>query len=304
MIWSSAHGKVLHNSLQHEEKKESVQDDSSPDINDDHEDIFYETVDTFSTQKEDLVLQELENQNACLSNEKSYTKSRMHFPNDEKIIRSDCSENCENANSIDSKSIASAKCDGFTSGVDKSTVWTAHSSPTEDLYTESMAVRYGSYQEEGKIHSLLQSPGMNNNSRGTLETECSDGIRSVSPCKEEKKNVKECRSFSLPLITEEEVFTGRHTKSTSEPEFERPVKLSPQIKSDVPSSCAWQIDVDCFKSKKRKKPPQKYLRSKENTLHYDYSDGSHKKMQQHLVTMDIATQEMMERRKVLDLRRW
>ena len=262
-------------------------------------------MDTFSTQKEDLVLQELENQNACLSNEESYTKSRKHFPNDEKIIRSDCSENCENANSVDSKSIASAKCEGFASGVDKSTVWTAHSSPTEDLYTESMAVRYVSYQEEGKIHSLHQRyPNMNNNSRCTLETECSDGIRSVSPCKEEKKNVKECRSFSLPLITEEEVFTGRHAKSTSEPEFERPVKISPQIKSDVPSSCAWQIDVDCFKSKKRKKPPQKYLRSKENTVESDYNDGSHRKMQQHLVTMEIATQEMMERRKVLDLRRW
>ena len=181
----------------------------------------------------------------------------------------------------------------------------AHSSPTEDLYTESMAVRYVSYQEEGKIHSQHQrSPKMNNNSRSTLETECNDGIRSVSPCKEEKKNVKECRSFSLPLITEEEVFTGRHAKSTSEPEFERPVKISPPIKSDVPSSCAWQIDVDCFKSKKRKKPPQKYLRSKENTVESDYNDSSHRKVQQHLVTMEIATQEMMERRKVLDLRRW
>lgn len=286
-MWSSAHGKVMHNSHRHEEKRESVQEDSSPDVND--EDIFYETVDTFSTQKEDLVLQELENQNACLSNEESYTKSRMHFPNDEKIIRSDCSENCE----------------GFRSVVDKSTVWTAHSSPTEDLYTDSMAVRYVSYQEEGKIHSLHQrSPNMNNNSRSTLQTECNDGIRSASPCKEEKKNVKECRSFSLPLITEEEVFTGRHAKSTSEPEFERPVKISPQIKSDVRSSCAWQIDVDCFKSKKRKKPPQKYLRSKENTVESDYNDGSHRKMQQHLVTMEIATQEMMERRKVLDLRRW
>ena len=303
LIWSSAHGKVLHNSLQHEEKRESVQDDSSPDIND--EDIFYETVDTFSTQKEDLVLQELENQNACLSNEELYTKSRKHFPNDEKIIRSDCSENCENANSIDSKSIASAKCEGFTSGVDKSTVWTAHSSPTEDLYTESMAVRYVSYQEEGKIHSQHQRPPkMNNNSRSTLETECNDEIQSVSPCKEEKKNVKECRSFSLPLIREEEVFTGRHAKSTSEPEFERPVKISPPVKSVVPSSCAWQIDVDCFKSKKRKKPPQKYLRSKDNTVESEYNDGSHRKLQQHLATMEIATQEMMERRKVLDLRRW
>ena len=302
LIWSSAHGKVLHNSLQHEENRESVQDDSSPDIND--EDIFYETVDSFSTQKEDLVLQELENKNTCLSNEESYTKSKMHFPDEEEIIRSDCSENCENTNSIDSKGSASAKCEGFSSGVDKSTVWTAHSSPAGDLYTDSMAVRYGSYQEEGKIHSLLQSPGMNNNSRCTLETECSDGIRSVSPCKEEKKNVKECRSFSLPLITEEEVFTGRHTKSTSEPEFKRPVKISPPVKSDVPSSCAWQIDVDCFKSKKRKKPPQKYLRSKDNTVESEYNDGSHRKLQQHLATMEIATQEMMERRKVLDLRRW
>ena len=167
-----------------------------------------------------------------------------------------------------------------------------------------MAVRFVSYQEEGKIHSPHQSPNMNNNSRSTLETESSDGIRSVSPCKEEKKNVKECRSFSLPLITEEEVFTGRHAKSTSEPEFERPVKIPPQIKSDVPSSCAWQIDVDCFKSKKRKKPPQKYLRSKDNTVESENNDGSHRKLQQHLATMEIATQEMMERRKVLDLRRW
>lgn len=301
-MWSSAHGKALHNSHLHEEKGESVQDDSNPDVND--EDIFYETVDTFSTQKEDLVLQELENQNACLSNEESYTKSRLHFPNDEKIIRSDCSENCESTNSIDSKGSASVKCEGFSSVVDKSTVWTAHSSPTEDLYTESMAVRYVSYQEEGKIHSLHQSPNMNNNSKSTLETERNDGIWSVSPCKEEKKNVKECRSFSLPLITEEDVFTGRHAESTSESEFERPVKISPQIKSNIPSSCAWQIDVDCFKSKKRKKPPQKYLRNKENTVESDYNDGSHRKVQQHLVSMEIATQEMMERRKVLDLRRW
>ena len=304
LMWSSAHGKVLHNSHQHEEKRESVQDDNSPDVND--EDIFYETVDTFSQQKEDLVLQELENQNACSSNEESYTKSRMYFPNEENILRYDCSENCENAISIDSKGSASAKCEGFTGGVDKSTVWTAHSSPTEGFYTESMAVRYVSYQEEEKMHSLHQRcpKNINNNSRSTFETECNDGILSVSPCKEEKKNVKECRSFSLPLITEEEVFTGRHVKSISEPQFERPVKISPEIKSDVPSSCAWQIDVDCFKSKKRKKPPQKYLRSKENTVQSDYNDGSHRKMQQHLVTMEIASQEMMERRKVLDLRRW
>lgn len=89
------------------------------------------------------------------------------------------------------------------------------------------------------------------------------------------------------------------------------VDSSQQLKPEIPRSCSWQVDVDCFKSKKRKKPPKKYQRAKEQDLQYDdvnkrsaTRDKQELFTESYLASSEIATQEMMARRKVLDLRRW
>lgn len=89
------------------------------------------------------------------------------------------------------------------------------------------------------------------------------------------------------------------------------VNSSQELKPDVPRSCSWQVDVDCFKSKKRRKPPKKYLRTKEQDLQSNDGNkrsGTTDKQElytgSYLTFSEMATQEMMARRKVLDLRRW
>ena len=133
------------------------------------------------------------------------------------------------------------------------------------------------------------------------------------PLLEEEDQVMECSNFSLPVISEKKVFRDRHFKSVSDPQMLASVDSSQELKPDIPRSCSWQVDVECFKSKKRKKPPKKYLRAKEQELQYDDSNkrsATRDKQELQLYTKSclassgMATQEMMARRKVLDIRRW
>ena len=263
-MWSSGHGKVQNNSQLNEKNGELTEEDS--DTND--EEIFYETVGVESSQNDDMVLEQLETENINLLTIKdSHTTERS---------RTECE------------------------------------------------LSLGEFPEEEKISQsgLHEISSDVNNFNNTSTTESEESIHNeklrvlsqrVHPYLEDEEKVKGCSTFSLPLNLEEKVFPGKNAKSTSEPEISRPVISSRQLKPEIPSSCAWQIDVDCFKSKKRKKPPQKYLRSKGNDLPSDYTDANMKAVSANkqdmasrkcLVSMEIATQETMARRKVLDLRRW
>ncbi|KAL9965927.1 hypothetical protein ACROYT_G029794 [Oculina patagonica] len=135
----------------------------------------------------------------------------------------------------------------------------------------------------------------------------------VPPLLREEDQVMECSTFSLPLISEEKVFRGKHVKSISDPQMFESVNFSHQAKPEIPRSCSWQVDVDCFKPKKRKKPPKKYLRDKEHDFQDDNDDTKHRTAASNkqdlykgssLTSMETVTQEMMAGRKVLDLRRW
>ena len=128
---------------------------------------------------------------------------------------------------------------------------------------------------------------------------------------EGEDQIIECSTFSLPLISEEKLLQGKcASKSLSEPVMSVAVDNIQQQQSKASLPCAWQVDIDCFKSKRKKKLPKKYLRDRDEDLPAGYDDidgmsvdnqGPHRRF---LASTNIATQEMMAGRKVLDLRRW
>lgn len=319
LIWSTVHGKVQNNSQLNEEKEvseELTQDDS--DTNSDE--IFFETVDIVSSQRDDLVVQELETQNMS-----SYTSSRPGYEvsldestHEERIPRCNIHEMPINMDSCNNRYPSTAKYEENVS-IDElpNPSWRAQNIPFRDPFTVSRTVcevSSNNFQDQEKIplsdvHKRSTNIINLNNTSTTESEELTSSSQRVHPCLEEGERVRECSPFSLPLIAEENIFLGKHAKYTSEPEMSRSAISSRQLQSETPSSCAWQIDVDCFKSKKRKKPPAKYLRSKEPDHTYaNPRTGSTDKQdldtRKWLITKEIATQEMMERRKVLNLRRW
>ena len=123
---------------------------------------------------------------------------------------------------------------------------------------------------------------------------------------------KKCRVASLPLLSEG-LFV-EETSEISQPESSRSFNSMHKLKSDTPLGCAWQIDVDCFIPPKiRKRLPAKYVKSKEdkvlidqtsNTNTTDDTGSENLDSRNWPIASDIATQETMAARKVLDLRRW
>ena len=322
LSWSSAHGKVQNNSQLNEEKEEDDSDTNG-------EEIFYETEDVVSSQNNDLVVQELGSQSMSLPPEELYRRlitehgvNLDEFPDGGKIPRSDIHEESRVVDGFDIRNTSATKYEETVYNTSKLTnaSWRDKNIPTKEPYIIPRAAHEVRFLGEEKLpHSVCERTNTNNFNNNSTESEETAGIKlsdprqSVNPLTEEEERVKECSYFSLPLISEEKVVFGKHAKSISKPEISRSAISSHQLKSEIPSSCAWQIDVDCFKSKKRKKPPQKYLRSKENGIPSNYNEGypqSASSDRQELSTIkclaatEIATQEMMERRKVLDLRRW
>jgi len=325
-MWSSGHGKVQNNSQLNEKNGELTEEDS--DTND--EEIFYETVGVESSQNDDMVLEELETENMNLLTIKdSHTTQRSRtecelslgeFPEEEKISQPGFHER---AITVDVRSTSTAKNEE-SGNITKSTdsFREAHEIPQSSRVMGQVSLKDCIDDEKISQSGLHERSSDVNNFNNTSTTESEESIHNeklrvlsqrVHPYLEDEEKVKGCSTFSLPLNLEEKVFPGKNAKSTSEPEISRPVISSRQLKPEIPSSCAWQIDVDCFKSKKRKKPPQKYLRSKGNDLPSDYTDANMKAVSANkqdmasrkcLVSMEIATQETMARRKVLDLRRW
>ena len=128
----------------------------------------------------------------------------------------------------------------------------------------------------------------------------------------EDEQSKKCRVASLPLLGEG-LFV-EETSEISQPESSRSFNSLHKLKSDTPAACAWQIDVDCFKPPKiKKRPPAKYVKSKEDKVLIDRTSNNNttdNTSSENLdswnwpIASDIATQETMAARKVLDLRRW
>lgn len=270
LIWSTERGKIHNSSQLNEEKGELTQDDSDSDC----EEIFYETVDNLSSNG-DSVLQELETKNSCVKASYQIT----------------CKLNtiCEVSSTVcepEQKSTESAVHE-ITSNINNFNTGTLRDSLLATEECEQKDTKSGKWRTNSSWK--------------------------VPPLHEEKDQVMECSTFSLPLITEEKVFQGKHIKSTSDPQMFESVNSSHQVKPEIPHSCSWQVDVDCFKPKKRKKPPKKYLRDKERDFQDDNDDTKHRTAASNkrdlytgssLTSMEIATQEMMAGRKVLDLRRW
>lgn len=128
----------------------------------------------------------------------------------------------------------------------------------------------------------------------------------------EDEQSKKCRVASLPLLGEG-LFV-EETSEISQPESSRSFNSLHKLKSDTPAACAWQIDVDCFKPPKiKKRLPAKYVKSKEDKVLIDQTSNNNttdNTSSENLdswnwpIASDIATQETMAARKVLDLRRW
>lgn len=270
-IWSSERGKIHSSSNFNEERGELAQEDSDSNS----EEIFYETADNVSSSNGDLALQKLsaETQNSCTKDphetgttggEAKGEISFAYHQQEEKISDSGVCEKCSDLSNNNTEA------------------WRDSRIATEECEEKDTKTK--------KWTSVS----------------CRD-----LPLLEEEDQVLECSNFSLSLISEEKVFREKHFKSISDPQMLASVDLSREIKPDIPRSCSWQVDVDCFKSKKRKKPPKKYLKARDQELQYD---GVNKKSvtrdkqelftESYLASSEMATQEMMARRKVLDLRRW
>ena len=156
LIWSTVHGKVQNNSQLNEEKEvseELTQDDS--DTNSDE--IFFETVDIVSSQKDDLVVQELETQNMS-----SYTSSRPGYEvsldestHEEKIPRCNIHEMPINMDSCNNRYPSTAKYEENVS-IDElpNPSWRAQNIPFRDPFTVSRTVcevSSNNFQDQEKI---------------------------------------------------------------------------------------------------------------------------------------------------------
>ena len=273
-IWSNERGKIHSSSELNDERGELAQEDSDSNC----EETFYETADNVSSSNGDLALQKLsaETQNSCTKepHETSTTGdeakgeiiSFAYHQQEEKIPDSAVHDKCSDLSNTEASGDSRIATEECEEKDTKTEKWTSVS--------------------------------------------CRD-----LPLLEEEDQVLECSNFSLPLISEEKVFREKHFKSISDPQMVTSVDFSQELKPDIPRSCSWQVDVDCFKSKKRKKPPKKYLKAKDKELQYgDVSkkisatsatrDKQELFTESYLACSEMANQEMMARRKVLDLRRW
>ena len=272
-IWSSEQGKIHSSSDLNEEREELAQEDSDSNC----EEIFYETVDNVSSSDSDLTQQKLsaETQNSsarepheistCTTGEEAKGEiSFTYHQQEEKISDSAVNEKCSDRTNNNTKALGDFRI------------------ATEECEEKDMKTKK------------------------KTNVSCRD-----LPLLEEEDQVLKCSNFSLPLISEEKVFREKQFKSISDPQMFASVDFSQELKPDIPRSCSWQVDVDCFKSKKREKPPKKYLKAKDQELQHGVvnkksatRDKQELFTESYLASSEMATQEMMCRRKVLDLRRW
>ena len=273
-IWSTERGKIHSSSELNEEKVELAQEDSDSNC----EDIFYETVDNVSSSDGDLALQKLsaETQNSC-------TK----VPH-------------ETGSTV-----------GELKG-EMSLTYHHHEEKISDSVACEISSDLSNYNTELSRDSRKATEECEEKDTKTKKW-TSGSCRDLPFILEEEDQVLECSNFSLPVIAKEKFFRERHFKSISDSQMFASVNSSQELKPDIPRSCSWQVDVDCFRSKKRKKPPKKYLRTKEQNLQNDdvhvnkrsaTRDKQELYTESYLTSSEMATQEMMARRKVLDLRRW
>ena len=269
-IWSSERGTKIHSSSHlNEERGELAQEDSDSNC----EEIFYETVDNVSSSNGDLALQKL-----SAETQNSYTKE----PHE------------------------TTSTTGDEAKGEKSFTYHQQEEKISDSAVYEKCSDLSNNNTEASRDSLIATEECEEKDTKTKKwtsVPCRD-----LPLLEEEDKVLECSNFSLPLISEEKVFREKHFKSISDPQMFASVDYSQEPKPDIPRSCSWQVDVDCFKSKKRKKPPKKYLKAKDQQ-HGDVNKKFATRdkelfTESYLVSSEMATQEMMARRKVLDLRRW
>lgn len=268
-IWSSTERGRVHNSSQLNEERGDRLTQEDTDSN--CEEIFYETVGNVSS-NDILVVQELETEIRCTkkSNESSETQTCIKLATAEEV----CCQQEEKIPQADVHRITNTNVNNFNTEASRSSPSVSEKCEEDTLSTKINIEKWANSSHRARDPLLV-------------------------------KEEVECSTFSLPLISEEKVFSGKHVKSMSDPEM---------FASDIPPSCSWQVDVDCFKSKKRnRKPPKKYLKAKEHDLQADYNDANRRSAstdkrklytESCLASKEIATQEMMAGRKVLDLRRW
>lgn len=271
-IWSTERGKIHSSSELNEERGELAQEDSDSNC----EEIFYETVDNASSSNGDLTPQKLsaDSENSCIKE-----------PHETSAI------------------VGEAKGEiSFTHHQQEEKI--------SDSAVYEISRDLSKVNTEASRDSLIATEESEEKEKDTKTKKWTSVSCRNLPLHEEDQ-VLECSNFSLPPIAEEKVFRGRHFKSISDPQMFASVNSSQELKPDVPRSCSWQVDVDCFKSKKRRKPPKKYLRTKEQDLQSNDGNkrsGTTDKQElytgSYLTFSEMATQEMMARRKVLDLRRW
>ena len=274
-IWSAERVRIHSSSELNEERRELALEDSDSNC----EEIFFETVDNVSSSNGDLTLQKLltDSENSCT---KERHETRLNICTTEGEVKGEIS---------------------FTYHQQEEKI------PDSAVYEISSDL--SNFNTEASRNSRIANGECEEEDTKTKKW-ASVSCRGL-PLLEEEDQVMECSNFSLPVISEEKVFRERHFKSISDPQMFASVDSSEEIKPDIPRSCSWQVDVDCFKSKKRKKPPKKYLRAKERDLEQDDAnkrpttrDKQELYTESYLVSAELVTQEMMARRKVLDLRRW
>lgn len=292
LMYSSAHINVHNDSQVNEEKAEAIKDDS--DISD--EDIFHETASIAPSLNDGqtVVVENLETTEDLSTETGRKRQGSIGESLDEEIARrSDVQENT-----------LYPDMDIFTSP----SIADVRTVPVTDA-------NYCLEEEKGVLQIFTDEDNNYPEKFCTAEREETVFVAKIADLSSQRATqLQECSTFSLPLISEEKVsFHGKHAKSTSAPEMFRSAISSQQPTSEISASCAWQIDVDCFKSKRGKKIPQKYLRSKEDGPASDYSDSNMQTSsaarknpgtKKWLVASEMTTQEMMAGRKVLDLRRW
>lgn len=273
-IWSTERGKIHSSSELNEERGELAKEDSESNC----EEIFYETVDNISPTNGDLPQQKLsaDSENSCLKEPHETTCSTLFG---------------------EAKDEIGFACHQQEEKISDSLAYEISSDLSNDNTEASRDSRIATEECKEKDTKTKKLTGVSYRDLPLLEDD----------------QVLECSNFSLPVIAEEKVFRERHFKSISDPQMFTSGDPSLELKPDIPRSCSWQVDVDCFKSKKRKKPPKKYLRAREQDLQNgDASKRSatrdkqelHVYTESYLASSEMATQEMMARRKVLDLRRW
>ncbi|XP_068686825.1 uncharacterized protein [Montipora foliosa] len=302
LIYSLTSVKVQNSSQKSttEEKENVVQDDSDGDS----EEIFYETV-SLETSHQFSSFWDLGGSNK-LSDE-LYIEAKIEHPvSEENKPGNDSSERLIHMENFKDKSSSSAvEIRNLTDVCSKDSSQKEPEAGLKSASPKNAKNNQGTAEEkEQSCHLLPFFPGSVFATKGA-----EPGIKLTGPSQRvypyvKDQQRKECSTLSLPLISDERAFQGTSGESIPEPEFLRPPSSSHvELKSDTPLPCAWQIDVDCFKSKKRKKLPSKYFGSKENkdtvSAGMQTLDSSN-----WLVSSQIATKETMASRKVLDPRRW